>query len=168
MRTESYESVSTNLPTDAAIEQPVSASLPPFGDYGDTSTDVDSLESYGGADSYDSYAAEQERQRVADAKRAVVDAQYDLNRSVRSLSYGNWENDLPTVQRRLRALEGANSDLSSVDSAAAADMDREISRMKREMRRLEDENWRDVVPEIERRNRSIGWESDNLESSIGE
>ena len=114
------------------------------------------------------YSQEVDEQRITDAKQAVVDAQYDLNRSVRSLSYGDWENDLPTVQRRLRALENANSDLGSVDGAAAAEMDWEIRRMKREMGRLDDENWRSVVPDIERRNRSISWESDNLESSMEE
>lgn len=114
---------------------------------------------------WEAYSEELEKERIAQAKRDVVDAQYDLNRSVRALSYGDWENDLPTAQRRLRALEDANSNLSALDSSAASDMDWEIQRMKRDMRRLEDENWRDVVPDIERRNRSLNWESDDLESS---
>ena len=117
---------------------------------------------------WNTYSEELERERIAQAKRDVVDAQYDLNRSVRALSHGDWDNDLPTAQRRLRALEDANSNLSALDSSAASDMDWEIQRMKRDMRRLEDENWRDVVPDIERRNRSLNWESDDLESSIDE
>ena len=117
---------------------------------------------------WNTYSEELDRERIAQAKRDVVDAQYDLNRSVRALSYGDWDNDLPTAQRRLRALEDANSNLSALDSSAASDMDWEIQRMKRDMRRLEDENWRDVVPDIERRNRSLNWESDDLESSIDE
>lgn len=140
---------------------------PPIGAAQDTESEDEGIlpDTY---PAYDAYARELERQEIADAKRAVVDAQYDLDRSVRNLSYGDWENDLPTVQRRLRALEDANSQLSSVDSSAASDMDWEISRMQRELRRLEDENWRDVVPDIEQRNRSVGWESDNIESSIDE
>ena len=109
-----------------------------------------------------------ENERIARAKREVVEAQYDLNRSVRRLSNGNWDQDLPTVQRRLRNLENATADLSAVDSAAAADMEWEVGRMKREVRRLETENWRDVVPDVERRNRNLNWESDDLESSSEE
>jgi hypothetical protein len=65
-------------------------------------------------------------------------------------------------------LEDANSNLNDLDSSAAADMDWEIQRMKRDVRRIEDENWRDVVPDIESRNRALNWESDNIESSISE
>ncbi len=34
------------------------------------------------------------------------------------------------------------------------------------MRRLEDENWGDVVPDLERRDKQIGWEADQMESEI--
>jgi hypothetical protein len=128
------------------------ANEPKFSDYSDDSADFD----------------ESEIESINQAKQEVIDAQSDLNRSVKSLSDGDWENDLPTVQRRLRALEDANSNLNDLDSSAAADMDWEIQRMKRDVRRIEDENWRDVVPDIESRNRALNWESDNIESSISE
>jgi len=115
-----------------------------------------------------SFYQQLENERITRAKRDVVDAQHDLNRSVRRLANGEWDQDLPTVQKRLRNLENATADLSAVDSAAAADMEWEVGRMKREVRRLETENWRDVVPDVERRNRSLNWESDDLESSSEE
>lgn len=111
---------------------------------------------------------ERRRSEIRDARERVLAAQDDLNRSVRRLSDNDWENDLPTVKRRLRDLEEANQQLGSVDYNASSSMDFEISRMKRETRRLDDENWRDVVPDLERRNRSISFEADMMQSSSDE
>jgi hypothetical protein len=107
-----------------------------------------------------------EHEEINQAKQDVIDAQDDLNKSVRALSYGDWKDDLPTVKRKLLDLESANDDLNSLDDDAGSDLDWEISRMKRELNRLEEENWQDVVPDIESRNRSIESESDDIESSI--
>ena len=104
------------------------------------------------------------RDQRAGARDDVLSAQDDLNRSVRRLSNNDWREDLPTVQRRLRSLGDANDRLNAVDPGAGSNLDFEISRMKRETRRLEDENWRDVVPDLERRNRAIGDEAQNLEN----
>lgn len=109
---------------------------------------------------------ESEVEEINQAKQDVIDAQDDLNRSVQSLSYGDWKNDLPAVQQKLRDLEDVNDQLNTLDSAAASDMDWEIQRMKRELSRLEEENWREVVPDMENANRSIEWASDDIESSI--
>lgn len=119
------------------------------------------------ANSYDENEVdESEIEEINQEKQDVIDAQDDLNRSVQALSYGDWRNDIPTVQQKLRDLEDVNDQLNSLDSAAASDMDWEIQRMKRELSRLEEENWQEVVPDLESTNRAIEGASDDIGSSI--
>jgi len=90
----------------------------------------------------------------------------DLNSSVRRLRMGeDWDYGLPQVDRRLRDLDREIFDLEMQDMSNPDVMNLrfEADRMRREMRRLESGNWRDVVPDIERRNRSLGFEAGNLD-----
>jgi hypothetical protein len=106
------------------------------------------------ADSLDSNA-----QRDGD-RRAVLNAQDDLNSAVRRLSDGDWDNDIGRVKRSLNDLEDANNRYSS--SGGSSNLGSDIDRMRSQIRRLESDNWREVVPDIQRTNRSMDFESNSL------
>lgn len=101
------------------------------------------------------------------ARKRLLEAQQDLNRSVRRLQDDEWASDVPSVRRRLRELEDAADDYSRFDTRGVSDIQWEARRMKSELRRFDSEDWRDVVPDVERRNRRIGWETDELEGDEG-
>lgn len=149
------------LESRATTAQPISTTPISHGGYGSVAAaDTDGLSER------ELEEAQEARERADLARTAVRDAQYDLNRSVRRLDGGDWQNDLPRVQRNLRNLEDAADELERADpgSYAASNLSYEARKMKRELRDLETENWQTVVPEIERRNKKISWETDAVES----
>jgi hypothetical protein len=105
-------------------------------------------------------------QRRRDALNEVETAQDDLRASVRRLNNGNWEDNLPQVQRRLRNLEFALDNYEAEDADGASSLRWEADRMRRDLQRLDSEDWAGVVPDINRRSRSIEWESDLLVNDV--
>lgn len=112
------------------------------------------------------YEEENNSIEINQAKQNVIDAQYEFNKSIKSLSYDDWENQPLSIEKKLKNLQYTNDTLNSLDSSAGAEMEWEIRKMKREMQRLDDENWQYVAPDIERRNRHLNWEADNIDFSI--
>ena len=97
-----------------------------------------------------------------EARRDVLNAQDELNSAVRRLSDGDWDNDLPRVKRSLNELEDANNRYGA--SGGSSNLGSDIDRMRSQLRRTESDNWRDVVPDIQRANRSLDFESNNLKN----
>lgn len=94
------------------------------------------------------------------ARRDILNAQDDLNSAVRKLNDGDWDNDLGRVKRRLNDLEDANDRYSA--AGGNSNLGPDIDRMRSQLRRLESDDWREVVPDIQRTNRSIDFESNSL------
>lgn len=94
------------------------------------------------------------------ARRDILNAADDLNSAVRKLNDGDWENDLSRVKRRLNDLEDANDRYSA--SGGNSNLGSDIDQMRSQLRRLESDNWREVVPDIQRTNRAIDTESSFL------
>jgi hypothetical protein len=87
------------------------------------------------------------------AKREFEEAADDLRRSVRGLQINDWDSQMGVINRRLRGADDALSDLERLrpgDSSLSEARDN-LDRMRRDMRRLHDENWRDVAPDLYRR-----------------
>lgn len=95
-----------------------------------------------------------------EARRDLLDAQDDLNSAVRRLSNGDWDNDLGRVRRRLNDLEDANDRYTA--AGGNSNLGSDIDRMRSQLHRLESDDWREVVPDIQRANRSIDFESNGL------
>ncbi len=95
-----------------------------------------------------------------EARRDLLDAQDDLNSAVRRLSNGDWDGDFERVRRRLNDLEDANNRYSAY--GGNSNLGSDIDRMRSQLRRLESDDWREVVPDIQRTNRSIDFESNSL------
>ena len=112
--------------------------------------------------------AREDREEINQAKREVIEAQQELSAAWRSVDGGDWREELRTVARRLRDLEDANDRLTGLDSTAAAEMDWEVRRMKTELGRLDAENWRYVVPDLDARSHDIEQASMDIEASIEE
>lgn len=161
--------------SQGATDEPDGPSLESAGDGGFSATPSDDGAYEDGYDDSeedpdgDEVEYDFERERAEQARRDVEWAQQDLDRSVRNLQTGDWENELPTVQRRLRQLDYATQDLHSADpeGSGASNLQYEVDRMQRDMRRLESEDWRQVVPDIDRGNRNIGYETDNIADPYG-
>jgi len=94
------------------------------------------------------------------ARRDILNATDDLNSAVRKLNDGDWESDLSRVKRRLNDLEDANDRYSA--SGGNSNLGSDIDQMRSQLRRLESDNWREVVPDIQRTNRAIDTESSYL------
>jgi hypothetical protein len=91
------------------------------------------------------------------AKREFEDAADDLRRSVRGLQTNDWDSQMGAIGRRLRGADDALSDLERMrpgDSSVMEARDN-LDRMRRDIRRLHDENWREVVPNLYRRSALI-------------
>lgn len=103
---------------------------------------------------------------VQSARQEALDAQHRLRRSMRDLQYGDWQSTMPEVQDRIRRMDRAAADLESLDpgNSTASDLAWEARKLKREADRLESENWRDVVPDLEHREGRLSWEADDLEA----
>lgn len=114
----------------------------------------------------DSGDDEEPNYAVQSARQEALDAQDRLRRSMRDLQYGDWQSTIPEVQDRIRRMDRAAADLESLDpgNSAASDLAWEARRLKREADRLGSENWRDVVPDLEHRERRLSWEADDLEA----
>ena len=55
-------------------------------------------------------------------------------------------------------------EMADPDNPAVQDLRYEVDKMKRETRRLDDENWRGVVPDLDRSSRNIDYGTDDLDS----
>jgi hypothetical protein len=94
------------------------------------------------------------------AKRKFEDAADDLRRSVRGLQTNDWDSQMGVIGRRLRGADDALSDLERMRSGDYSVMEARdnLDRMRRDMRRLHDENWREVAPDLYRRSARISTE----------
>lgn len=106
------------------------------------------------------------RDQIGYARDQIRWERDNLRRSVRGLQYGDWENDLPRVERDLRNLDNAVWDLELEDPSnpATQDLRYEVDRMKRDVRRLDSEDWRNVVPDLDRASRNIDYSTEALDS----
>jgi hypothetical protein len=120
---------------------------------------IDLLEQARTNTGFDSDSREDGRLRD-EARRDVLDAQDDLNSAVRRLSSGDWGSDIDRVKRRLNDREDANNRYSA--AGGSDNLGSDIDRMRSQLRRLESDDWREVVPDIQRTNRSMDSESSSL------
>ena len=103
------------------------------------------------------------RMEREEAKRQLGDAVYELQRSSQSLSNGgDWQGDLTTMRRRIRNAQDAldAADLAGVTGSGGVRY--EIDRLHCNARRLEDEDWRSVVPDLQRGVRNAEDETGSL------
>jgi hypothetical protein len=98
------------------------------------------------------------------AKQNFESAADDLRRAVRGLDGSPWPDQMDTVRRRLGDADDALSQLEALRPGDISVMNArsEVDQMRSTMSRLHSDNWRDVVPTIDRNSRAIENEAAGL------
>lgn len=94
---------------------------------------------------------------VRQAKQDFEDAAGDLRAAVRALHYQDWDSQLSTIRSRLEEVDDALSTLEGLrpnDPSVQSARD-EVDSMRSQMSRLYYENWRNVVPDLNRSSSAI-------------
>lgn len=129
-----------HFPSEIGTTAP--AAIPPTSGWSSSGWPAGSLYSGGS----DGTLAERE-----EARDAVMDAAAELQQATSAVRFsGDWRRDMPNIESKLDELESALDDAESLDVENTDDLRSEVERLRGNLPRLGYENWRGVLPDLER------------------